>query len=108
LAAAKLGLTSEQLSTALQQARKELGLNQSAVQVGKLVHQELSVAATTLGIADVKTLRQELAGTTLTAVAMKHNVDPATVTAALKADVDARIQALVTAGTLKPPRAATL
>jgi hypothetical protein len=108
LAAAKLGLTSDQLAAALKAARTDLGVNQGGVQVGKLVHQQLSVAATTLGIADVKTLRKELAGTTLTAVARKHNVDPSTVAAALKADVDARIQALVTAGTLKPARAATL
>ena len=66
------------------------------------------MAATALGIADVKTLRQELAGTTLTAVAQKHSVPAATVAAALKADVDARIQALVTAGTIKADRAAAL
>jgi hypothetical protein len=108
LAAAKLGLTSDQLSTALRQARKDLGVNQGTPQVGKLIHQELSVAATALGLADVKTLRKELAGTTLTAVATKHNVLPSTVAAAMKADVNARIQALVTAGTIKAARGATL
>jgi hypothetical protein len=105
LAAAKLGLTSDQLTTALQQARKDLGINQGGVKVAKLVHQELSVAAKTLGIADVKTLRKELAGTTLTAVAGNQ---ASTVAAAIKADVNARIQALVTAGTIKADRAAAL
>ena len=109
LAAAKLGLTSDQLTTALKQAHKDLGGNhQGKAAIGKLAHAELSVAATALGIADVKTLRKELAGTTLTSVAQKHGVPAATVSAALKADVDARIQALVTAGTIKADRAATL
>jgi hypothetical protein len=107
LAAAKLGLTSDELSTALKSARKDLGTRQG-VQLGKLVHQELSVAATAMGFADVKTLRKELAGTTLTAVAQTHGVQPSTVAAAMKADVDGKIQALVAAGTIKADRAATL
>jgi hypothetical protein len=108
LAAAKLGLTSDQLTTALKNARKDLGLKQGGVQVGKLARQELSVAATALGLSDVKGLRKELAGTTLTAVAQNHGVQPSTVAAAMKADIDAKIQALVTAGTIKTARAATL
>ena len=108
LAASKLGLTSDQLTAALREARKDLGANQGAPRVGKLIHQELSVAATTLGISDAKALRKELAGTTLTAVAQKHNVQPSTVAVAMKADVDAKIQALATAGTIKAARAATL
>ena len=60
--AAKLGLTVDQLTTALKQAHKDLGGNQGASPLAKLAHQELTVAATALGIADVKTLRQELAG----------------------------------------------
>ena len=108
LAAAKLGLTADALSAALKSAHQDLGSKQGGVQVGKLVHAELGVAATALGIADAKTLRHELAGSTLTAVAAKHSVPAATVAAALKADVDARIQALVTAGTIKADRAAAL
>jgi hypothetical protein len=106
LAASKLGLTSDQLSAALKEARKDLGANQGAWRFARLVHHELSVAAAALGISDVKTLRKELAGTTLTAVAQKHGVQPSTVAAALKADLDARIQALVTAARIKPDRAA--
>jgi hypothetical protein len=76
--------------------------------IAKLARHELSVAATTLGYPNVKALRRDLAGTTLTALAQEHNVAPATVDAAIKADVDAKIQALVAAGTIKPNRAATL
>jgi len=109
LAATKLGLTADELTTALKQARKDLGLKQAAKpQIGKLVHQELAIAAKAIGLPDVKALRKELAGSTLTAVAQKHNVQPSTVAAALKADVDAKIQAMVTAGTIKADRAATL
>jgi hypothetical protein len=109
LAATKLGLTADELTSALKQARKDLGLNQAAkLQIGKLVHQELAVATKTIGLPDAKALRKELAGSTLTAVAQKHNVQPSVVAAALKADVDAKIQAMVTAGTIKADRAATL
>lgn len=108
LAASKLGLTGDELSAALKGARKDLGLNQAHAQVGKLVRKELSVAATALGLADVKALHRELAGSTLTAVAQKHNVQPSVVASAIKADVDAQIQALVTAGKLKSDRAATV
>jgi hypothetical protein len=108
LAAAKLGLTSDQLSGALKDARKDLGRTQGGAQIGKLVRHELSVAGTAIGVTDLKALAKELAGSTLTAVAQKHGVQPAVVAAALKADVDAKIQALVTAGTLKADRAAAL
>ena len=108
LAATKLGLTSDELIDALKQARKDLGVNQGRPQVGKLVRDELGVAAKAIGLADARALRTELAGSTLTAVAQKHNVAPATVAAALKADLNAKLQALVTAGKLKADRAATL
>jgi hypothetical protein len=108
LAATKLGLTSDQLVEALKQAKKDLAGDKARPQLGKLVHQELTIAAKTIGLPDVKALRKELAGSTLTAVAVKNNVPPATVAAALKADVDAKIQALVSAGTIKADRAATL
>jgi hypothetical protein len=108
LAATKLGLTGDQLSGALKEARKDLGLKQGSAEVGKLARQELNVAAKTLGVSDVSALRKELAGSTLTAVAQKHNVQPSTLSAALKTDVDAQIQALVTGGKLAANRAATL
>jgi hypothetical protein len=66
------------------------------------------VAAKAIGLADAKALRKELAGSTLTAVAQKHNVAASVVATALKADVNARIDAQVTAGKLKAERAATL
>jgi hypothetical protein len=106
LAATKLGLTGDQLSEALKQAHKDLGQNQGRAQLGKLVKAELTVAATTLGYPDAKAMRKDLAGTTLTDLAQKRNIPPATVASAIKADVDARIQALVTAGKIKPNQAA--
>jgi hypothetical protein len=107
LAATKLGLTGDQLSTALEAARKDLGVTQHP-RLDKLAKDELAVAAKTLGISDSTALRKELAGSTLTAVAQKHNVPPATVAAAIKKDVDDKIQALVTAQKLTAARAATL
>jgi hypothetical protein len=91
-AAAKLGLTGDQLREALKQARKDVGVH-VGFSLGKLVHDELAVAAKTIGLADVKALRAELRGSTLTAVAQKHNVAPATVSAAIKADLNAKLTA---------------
>jgi hypothetical protein len=108
LAATKLGLTGEQLSDALKQARKDLGANQDRPRAKDLAKDELAVAAKALGLPDAKSLRQELRGSSLTAVAQKHNVPVTTVAGAIKTDVDAKIQALVSAGTLKADRAATL
>jgi len=102
-AAAKLGLTGDQLRDALKQARKELG-----TRVRVVVKDELTVAAKAIGLADAKALRKELAGSTLTAVAQKHNVAPATVSNAIKADIDTKIDALVSSGKLKADRAAAL
>jgi hypothetical protein len=108
LAATQLGLTGDELSEALTQARKDLGFNQGGPKAGKLVRAELSKAATTLGYPDLKAMRKDLSGTTLTALATKRNISPATVASALKTDVDAQIQALVDAGTIKAARGATL
>ena len=108
-AAAKLGLSADQLQQALTQARKDVGVNQGRARpLAKIRADELAVAARTIGVADAKALRKELAGTTLTAVAQKHNVQPSTVSDAIKADLNAKIQAAVTAGTLKADRAAKL
>ncbi len=103
-AAAKLGLTPDQLQQALTQARKDLGGGAGAHPLARVRSEELQVAAQTLGIADARALRRELAGTTLTDVAQKHGVQPATVASAITADLDAKIQALVNAGTIKANR----
>ena len=108
LAATKLGLSGDQLSEALKASRKDLGLRQGHAQVGKLVRAELSVAATTLNYPSLQAMRKDLEGTTLTALATSRIGSPTPVANALKADVDARIQAMVTAGTLKAARATTL
>lgn len=107
-AAAKLGLTTDQLQQALAQARKDLGVKHDHPQLAKLVRAELPIAAKAIGLPDVKALRGELAGATLTAVAQKHNVQPATVAAAVKSDVDAKIQAMADAGTVKADRVTAL
>jgi hypothetical protein len=69
---------------------------------------ELAVAARALGVADVKALRHELRGSTLSAVAQTHNVQPTVVADAIKADLDAKIQAAVSAGTIKAQRVTKL
>ena len=69
---------------------------------------ELQVAAKTLGFADVRALRTELAGSTLTAVAQKHNVPSTAVSAAIMADISAKLQAAVAAGQLKAERVPAL
>lgn len=102
-AASKLGVTGDQLREALKDARKEIG-----ARVRLVVRDELTVAAKTLGLADARALRQELRGTTLTAVAQKHNVAPATVSNAIKADLHRKVQNLVNAGKLTAERAAML
>ena len=108
LAATKLGLSGDQLSEALKASRKDLGLRQGHAQVGKLVRAELSVAATTLNYPSLQAMRKDLAGTTLAALATSRIGSPTPVANALKADVDARIQAMVTAGALEAARATTL
>jgi hypothetical protein len=94
LAASKLGISADQLSQALHDARKDLGLNQSRPRAAMLIRDELNVAAKTIGYADAKAMRKDLSGTTLTALAQSHNVAPATVSAAIQNDVNARIAKL--------------
>lgn len=107
-AAAKLGLTGDQLAQALKDARKELG-------AGAPVHLDrkhaLSVAAASLGFqnaSDVKALRGALAGTTLTALAQQRGIQPTVVASAIINDLDAQVDALVSAGKLNTNRAAHL
>jgi hypothetical protein len=108
-AAAQLGVSADQLQQALAQARKNLSTKPKLASViAHLRADELQVAANTLGLADAKALRSELAGTTLTAVAQQHNVPVATLAGAIKADVDAKIQAAVNSGQITAARAAKL
>ena len=107
LAATKLGLTGDQLSDALNQARKDLGTNQGQPRARDVAKDELAVAGKAIGLTDARVLRQELRGSSLAAVAQKHNVPATSVSSAIKADIDAKIQALVSAGKLKADRAAT-
>jgi hypothetical protein len=65
---------------------------------------ELQVAANTLGLPNLKALRAELAGSTLTAVAEAHHVQPSTVASAIQADLTAKVQAAASAGTIKAKR----
>ena len=105
-AAAKLGLTPDQLQQALTQARKDLGGN--AHPLAKIRHDELQVAAKSMGFPNVKALRAELAGSTLNDVAQKHDVQPSTVAAAITADLEAKVRALANAGTIKADRVSAL
>ncbi len=108
-AASMLGVSADQLQQALTQARKDLGGNAKLTSVvAHLRADELQVAAKALGFPNVNALRSELASTTLTAVAQKHNVAPSTVASAIKADVDAKIQAAATAGQIPAARVARL
>ena len=61
-----------------------------------------------LAVLEIPELAAELAGTTLTAVAQNHGVQASDVPAAMKADVDAKIQTLADDGTIKAARAVTL
>ena len=95
-AASKLGISADQLQQALVQARKDVGGGTRPLIA--LRKDELDVAAKAIGLPDAKTLRTELAGTTLTAVAQNHNVQPSTVSAAIMADIGSKLQAEVAAG----------
>ncbi len=55
-----------------------------------IVGQEAQVAAQAIGIS-VDQLRQEIQGKSLAQVAQAHNVDPATVANAIKADLHNRV-----------------
>ncbi|MBV9580714.1 MAG: hypothetical protein JO057_19205 [Chloroflexi bacterium] len=90
-AASQLGLSADQLQQALTQARKDAG--GGAHPLADFRKDELQVAAKTLGFSDVKALRTALAGTTLTAYAQSHNVDPTTISNAMLADIKGRLPA---------------
>lgn len=108
-AAPIVGVSADQLQQALTQAHKELGGRAKlAAVVTHLRADELQIAAKTLGLANAKALRSELAGTTLTAVAQKHNVAASTVASAIKADVNAKIQAAASAGQISTARVTRL
>ncbi len=104
-AASQLGISADQLEQALAQARKDVGRARPLANERK---DELQVAAQALGVTDAKTLRAQLSGSTLTAVAQNHNVQPSTVSAAIMADVSSRLQAAVAAGQISANRVPAL
>jgi transposase-like protein len=118
--AAKLNVTPDQLKQAMGQARQELGLPQrpggpgggpAGAPSGGPGHDRfgmnLGAAAQAMNLS-VDQLRQELPGKSLADVARAHNVDPATVANALKADATAHIDQAVSAGRMPADRAAQL
>ena len=108
--AAKLGISSDQLRQAMDQARADVGMPQrgpGGPQGGPQggpgrgegrMGGGLDAAAQALGVS-ADQLRQELAGgQTLTQVAQAHNVDPSTVANALKQAANAHIDQEAAAG----------
>ncbi|HEX2034295.1 MAG TPA: hypothetical protein VHS99_08925 [Chloroflexota bacterium] len=93
----RLGVTVDRLRQAMQEARQEVGIptpgagghhGRSDVVRGARI--SFDVAAQAIGISPEQ-LRQELPGRSLNDVARAHNVDPARVASALKADAATRI-----------------
>jgi transposase-like protein len=118
--AGKLNVSPDQLRQGIQQARQELGLPQrpggpgggpAGAPSGGPGHGRfgmgLGAAAQAMNLS-VDQLRQELPGKSLADVARAHNVDPATVANALKADATAHIDQAVSAGRIPAYRAAQL
>jgi hypothetical protein len=105
-AASMLGLSADQLQQALTSARKDLGGRSSPLAHAR--REELQDAADVIGLPNLQALRTELEGTTLTAVAQNHNVQPSTVSAAIQTDLSAKIQAAVAAGQITAARGARL
>jgi len=104
-AASQLGISGDQLQQALVQARKDVG---AVRPLAGLRRGELDVAAKAIGLPDAKTLRTQLAGTTLTAVAQNHNVQPSTVSSAIMADITSKLQADLAAGKINANQVQTL
>ncbi|MGH2352592.1 MAG: hypothetical protein ACRDJN_13360 [Chloroflexota bacterium] len=115
LVASKLGVTPDRLRQAMAEARTELGIPEGVRghrpggfgHRGPSVRYSLDVAAQTMGIGETQ-LRQELTGTSLAAVARAHNVDPARVADAMKADANTRIDQAVADGRITAEQAAQL
>ena len=101
--ASKLGLSTERLQQAMDQARQELGLPEKGegFRGGPGGRHGfgggLDAAAQAMNLS-VDQLRQELAGKTLTQVAQARSVNPTTVANALKADANTRIDQAAAAG----------
>jgi transposase-like protein len=104
--ASQLGVSADQLQQALVQARKDVGGQPRPL--ASLRREELQVAVKAIGLPDVKTLRTQLAGSTLTAVAQSHNVQPSTVSTAIMADITSKLQADVTSGQINANQVQTL
>ena len=111
--AQKLGVPSDKLKTAIEEARKELGMDKGGPGKERGDHPrgfgfrvDLHVAAQAIGITDGQ-LRQELPGKSLTQVAQAHSKNPADVATALKNAANAQIDKAVTAGRIPADQAAT-
>jgi hypothetical protein len=115
--ASKLGVTSDKLKQAIADTRQSLGLPANGPGFGPGFGRggpggpgrrgpgvSFDVAAKTIGIS-ADQLRQELAGKSLSDVAKAHNVDPAKVSDALKADEATRIDQAVQNGRLTADQA---
>ncbi len=87
-----------------QQSQPGVRVKHHGHRLRKLLRGEMRVAAEFIGV-DLKQLRTELKGNSLSDVATAHGVAPAEVARALKADVDAKIDAAVASGRLSADRA---
>ena len=110
LVARKLGITSEKLSTAMTEARKELGIPERGHGPGMGDRRmgppvDLSVAAQAIGITPEQ-LRQELPGKSLAQVAQAHSKTAGDVATALKNADNKRVDEAVAAGKLTAEQAA--
>ena len=110
--AVKLGISTETLQQAIEEVRQEQGLPPGGGPGfgghGPGHHRghgpHLDIAAQAIGITPQQ-LREELPGSTLTAVAEAHNVDPQAVADALEADAVARIDQAVENGRMTDEQA---
>mgnify|MGYP003863855701 CR=1 FL=1 len=113
--ARRLGVSSERLQQAIDEARAEVGVPEGAMKPFfghgrrglRLAHLDLSVAAQAIGIS-IEQLRQELPGKSLAQVAQEHGKDPNAVATALKDALGQRIDEAVAAGKLTQEQAAQL
>jgi hypothetical protein len=107
----KLNVSPDQLKQAFEDARKEIGLPDQQNGPGGPrrggMGPGFEAAVKAIGIS-LDQLRQELPGKSLADVANAHNVDPATVASALKAEAETRIDQAVSAGRISDDQAAQM
>lgn len=107
LVAKKLGVTADKLSTAMKEARTELGITGKGPGHGRGMRGgpvDFGVAAQAIGITPEQ-LKQELPGKSLAQVAQAHGKTGAIVATALKAAANNRIDQAVTDGKLTAEQA---